>query len=517
MLKIFTKFYKEFYSNIKNYALYVGVIMIIPAILVVAISILWESEIALNDNEIVDSFPRTYEFSQFAFLEPSYSSSSVSAGISDPISNTVILRPTTSLDQALFYSSIVEVDDEVRLYYVCFDINRNIVNLCIAKKSDTNGGFEKLFDDRDNIVTGVDLFDGAHVIYHTDYGYILFYSTHDQTQNQWIHNIATSSDGIHFDDRLIDIFPYSSDSHNILMFDQWRNSFVAYLRSWNVIDLVGVDTQYRTVSRLELGTGLIVPHIPPIDNPLSNDYWPQDKRPVISQELQVVLEPDYIDPPNTHIYTPNVMTIPGMRNSYLAIPSIYSHFPDPANNGIRSNDGTIHLQYAFSSDGVEFRRGYRTLDLGDPYTGALQLFAANGLHVEGDFINLYVVAMDNLHQDNQVNARIIQSQFEYDKFTHLSADADSIVEYEIGSSRNSLIYNSFEIGEYNIEFELLNENHDVIPGFERYSYEALTLDDSWKSASWNGIDQFPENYSIMRIYMPEGTELYSYMLLNDEN
>ena len=56
------------------------------------------------------------------------------------------------------------------------------------------------------------------------------------------------------------------------MFDPWKKKFMAYLRSWNVFDMAGVDTQYRTVSRLEIGDDLQLPNISAIDNPLNNDY-----------------------------------------------------------------------------------------------------------------------------------------------------------------------------------------------------------------------------------------------------
>lgn len=472
-------------------------------------------KIGLREVKSLDVLSEGQLLSQFAFLEPVYQSSAVSRSLSVPLSNEVILTPTTSTDQALFYSSIVNANGKVRLYYVCFDIDRTIVNLCIAEQSRDSGKFEKLFEDGVNIVKGVDIFDGAHVIYDESYGYILFYSTHDQDKDQWIHNIATSSDGIYFEDKFVDVIKYTSDSHNVMIFDPWKKKFVAYIRSWNILDLAGVDTQYRTVSRLEIGDTLQVPNIPVSENPLHNDYWPTDKRNVISQELDVIIMPDQNDPPNTHIYTPNVMTVPGVKNSFLALPSIYMHYPDPQKNGIRTNDGTIHLQYAFSSDGVNFQRGYRTLDFGGPYTGALQSFAANGLNVQGDFIYLYVVAMNNLHQDRQKSPRIIQSKFKHSEFTKVAADKNSVVEYEMGRFENSLRYNSLESKDAEIEFELLDSNRNIIPGFGREDFAARDLGDNWKLARWKNVTSLPEDHFSVRLYMSAGTEIYSYILSND--
>ena len=79
------------------------------------------------------------------------------------------------------------------------------------------------------------------------------------------------------------------------------------------------------------------------------------------QEWPVVIEPDSLDLPQTHIYTPNVHIYPYADHVYLAFLPVYRRY-----KGFRSygrdtrgqyhNDGPVETQLAVSRDGIHWKR-----------------------------------------------------------------------------------------------------------------------------------------------------------------
>ena len=157
--------------------------------------------------------------------------------------------------------------------------------------------------------------------------------------------------------------PFVCDTHNQMLYDPWRERYVAYVRAFPE---VGGPYHYkRCVARVEIVDLYAMPW-PHGVNPANRKPEKHDF-PYINDELEIVMGPDPDDPPMTDLYNPCVHVYPWAQDVHLAFPSMYRCWGYGQGNisagrdhrGDFFNDGLFETQLAVSRDGVDFTR-YRT-------------------------------------------------------------------------------------------------------------------------------------------------------------
>lgn len=303
----------------------------------------------------------------------------------------------------------------IRMYYSCHQ-ERKKLNLCYAESED-GISFKRIFL-TDNNILDIELSDGVSVFRLKDGNYGLLVAKHVGYHPQL--NLYSSVDGINFKKELSDaVENFAMDSQNIVFYDESKDKYLAFVRSWNALKLIGPDTTYRTVSVLELDDPFEDWPIPHDTPPLWSNYWTKGvHRPAVSSELPVIMAPDDKDPPNTHIYTPSVNSYNG---NYYAFPSIYEHFPDPWHGGLRTNDGKMNIQLAVSKDGYSWKRlRLPYLDYGHLDPKVLLIYMGQGIIDRGDYIYQYAHTYSNLHQDESVDSKIYVLKQRKERFAYLT-------------------------------------------------------------------------------------------------
>ncbi len=411
---------------------------------------------------------------------------------------------------AIFYSTVSDEGDSVKMWYLCRELKST--NLCYAESLDAIKFNKKLNNNGNNIVN-VDITDGGNVFkLNDDIGYGAIVTKKDPKKHKFSQLIYKSKDGIEFDLIHNSLLPYTIDTQNIIFYDKKYMAYIAYIRSWNRIpELTGTDKIYRTVSRIELQNPFYPWDVPYNSKPLdSHPYWYKETPPAISTELQIVMQPDALDPDNTHIYNPGVNLY---GDSYVAFPSIYSHFPDPVDGGTRTNDGTTIIELALSLDGINFIR------LREPYinhdllgSDVKSIYMTQGIVHRGDSIYHYALALDNLHQDPFKNPRIITLKQKKNRFAFLMANNDNegYVVYEGLPNKHVIMNYSIENDGY-IVAEILDANGKVISGFSREEMLRLKGDKISSQLIWKKKSLLPRDTAYVKFYFKDA-KLFSFEL-----
>lgn len=207
--------------------------------------------------------------------------------------------------------------------------------------------------------------------------------------------LCCSRDGIHWRRILEPILPFWCDTRNQAFFDPRIGRYVAYLRGWRP------PFRTRVVCRAE-SERLTAP-------------WPfrlNPRRPVgphgfygpIEDELPVVMAPDELDPPQAHIYTPNVHLYPWAEEVYVAFPDTYR-----CRDGTKSfgrdergqpvNEGPLDISLAVSRDGIHwhrFREPYVRLGLVGEKDGGT-VYMGVGMFRRGNEIWQYCTVSPHTH------------------------------------------------------------------------------------------------------------------------
>lgn len=211
--------------------------------------------------------------------------------------------------------------------------------------------------------------------------------------------IASSPDGLHWTLHPKQVFPFTPDTQNQVIYDPERDRYIAYLRGNNRRPLlVGEQVDYfirRRVLRVEIKDLFQPWPYTPLEHPMpagEDAFYPSD-------ELPVAFETDELDPPQTDIYNPTVCRYPWAQDAWYAFPSVYRHFPEEP-WGPCSNDGLLDIQVAVSRDGARFYRPDRCayIPLGIQGTGhAGQMYMGSEVVRKGDRMFQYYVAFDVSH------------------------------------------------------------------------------------------------------------------------
>jgi hypothetical protein len=494
-------------NNIFNKNIFLKIIF---AILTVAIILVYVE----NDTT---SKQKTY---LFYVSNESYKSPNIVIKSNPPKLVSTVLVPNYDWERSGFgYLTVLDEGDHVKLYYTCHGESRKDLNLCYAKSIDLTN-FERVIQNGENNIIDIDITDGGGVfrLGNGEDGYGLLGTLYNSEKARWDQRIYKSSDGVKFDLMNSSLIPFTIDSHNIIFYDEKINKYVAYLRSWNYYPLlIGPDKYYRTVSRVELSNPFEEWGVVQAVSPLYNPYWPKGTPPALSTELEVVLFPDDMDKSNTHIYTPSVNQYAYADKPYIAFPSIYDHFPDPADGGLRTNDGMMNVQLAVSDDGVNFQRfrdPYIDYDLlGD---NVKTIYMAHGIVYRDDDIYQYAFASDNLHQDPALNSKILLLHNKKDRFAYVTNDdQEGQIEYKNIDLDKYMFLNYIVEDSGYIQVEVLDNNGKVIDGYSRDESVLLSGDYTGAKVSWVNNNMLPDvRNATLKFYLNK-VKLFSFSLTGD--
>ena len=308
-----------------------------------------------------------------------------------------------------------------------------------------------------------------------------------------------SPDGLEWtlvDSALLDLVP---DSHNLVFYDNQIGSYVAYLRSWNMIEEYDSLAQpWRTVSRLEIADVASFWDYTPIDSPFYR--WGPGKPPAISNEFDVIMAPDTLDPPEMDIYNPSVVRYEDAANAYFAFPSIYHHYPPPP-VGEFNNDGVLNIQLGYSRDGITWSR-YRTEYLDNDCFGdsLRQIYLAPSIIRMGNSLYQYFNGLEESHGDSVKTSHYFCVKQRVDGFLSLRASSSPafLRTVPLTFEGNSLNLNyAVNPGGY-VAVGLFDPGGNPLPGFGFDDCDTLRGDKISGPVSWSGIRN-------IEIY--EGTQL----------
>ena len=276
--------------------------------------------------------------------------------------------------------------------------------------------------------------------------------------------VFQSADGLHWRPIGDKASFRSSDTGNVAFWDDRISRYVAYIRTW---------TPMRMVGRCEF------------DN--LADFGKE----------QVVFGYDTQDPPDVDFYTNAAVKYPYAQNVYLIFPSAYLHYPDPP-VGKHGNDGPLDIRFAVSRDGIHFSRPDRKPYIGLGVKGSFDdsaMYMTTGMIHRGAELWQYYLGYDfthgayNMATDKFKGAisRVIQR---LDGF--VSADAA----YEGGELTTVPVVFSGKRLEVNVnasvagsmQVEILDAGGKPVPGFTLADADAIKGNWIAKAVTWRGKD-----------------------------
>jgi hypothetical protein len=256
----------------------------------------------------------------------------------------------------------------------------------------------------------------------------------------------------------------NSDTGNVAFWDERIGRYVAYLRTW---------TPMRMVGRCEF-----------------------DDLADFGKE-QVVFGYDKDDPPDVDFYTNAAVKYPFAENVYLIFPSAYFHYPEPPAGEYR-NDGPLDIRFAVSRDGINFSRPGRGPYIGLGVEGSWDdsaLYMTTGMIRRDEEIWQYYAGYDFTHGAYKVNreknkgiiSRVVQR---LDGF--VSADAAyaggelTTAPVVFSGSRLELNVDAGVAG--SVQVEMLDGDGNPIPGFTLVEADAIKLNHIARTVTWRGKD-----------------------------
>lgn len=274
-----------------------------------------------------------------------------------PIDRQVIMKAEMPWESRFiaFYTTMIKVDDEYRLYYTCRDTS-GFGSLCLATSRDgihferPNLGLREYHGSRNNNMLNIDSLEG-NVIYspNAPHEERFIYLAHTYPEGFYLH---TSPDGIHWKKQDTVLLERFCDSQNIVIRNpEKQDEYLMYARGWSPCGENG--SMMRTVVRIEW---------PDIHTPLACSkhkmpYKWSHNLPPFSSEEEIVMSCDYSDHPRSDVYTNSVELYEGY---YISFPSIYWHELSPEEGGKYANNGDIEVMCSGSRDGHRFYRYDRT-------------------------------------------------------------------------------------------------------------------------------------------------------------
>ncbi len=292
---------------------------------------------------------------------------------------------------------------------------------------------------------------------------------------------AFSPNGLEWEPMDYNVLHGGFDTQNVVLWDDQRGVFRAYLRLW----LYGK----RHVRMAE-----------------SRDLYHWSK-PIW------VHGPDEEDPPNLHIYTPGAVKYSEAPNVYIMLNSVYDH-----------SNGKVWAQLSLSRDGVNWRRNREPfLPCGEEGSWDCgMIFPAPAVLVKGDNIYIYYRGESRLHvqardgQRSGVGCALLRK----DGFIGLQAGCREgvVVTRPMAFSRGggeiptrSRLYLNIKADAGRALVELCDLNSRPTPGFSRVDCDPIEEDSTSKKVTWRGnpvLDRLLGVPIVMKVFLRDAT-IYS--------
>jgi len=253
----------------------------------------------------------------------------------------------------------------------------------------------------------------------------------------------------------------SSDTGNVAFWDERIGRYVAFVRVWAPLRMVG---------RCEF-------------DDLRD--WGQE---------QIVFRYDESDPPHMDFYTNAAVKYPFADSVYLIFPSAYFHYPEPP-EGKFSNDGLLDIRLAVSRDGIHFTRPHRRPFVGLGVSGSWDdsaLYMATGMIRSGAEVWMYYAGFNYTHgvwpPPGGYQGTISRLVLRLDGF--VSADAD----YGGGVlTTKPLVFEGRQL-RLNLEtsvagtvlVEILGEEGTAVPGFSAGEADPIKGNYIERVVTWRG-------------------------------
>lgn len=253
-----------------------------------------------------------------------------------------------------------------------------------------------------------------------------------------------------------------SDTGNVCFWDKRIGRYVAYVRIWSPMRMVG---------RCEF-------------DDLSD--WGKE---------QTVFPYDELDPPDMDFYTNAAIKYPFAENVYLMFPSAYFHYPEPP-VGKYSNDGPLDIRFATSRDGIHWtrieRRPFVSLGIKGEWDDSA-IYMTTGLIRNGAEIWMYYTGYDFTHgayniAEDKFKGGIGRLTLRLDGY--ISADAEytggSLTTVPLTFSGKQLQLNVQTSVAGSVQVEILDADGKAVPGFSLSDVDVIKGNFIDKTVRWQG-------------------------------
>ena len=293
----------------------------------------------------------------------------------------------------------------------------------------------------------------------------------------------TSSDGVQFKRDAKPLLEFESDTQCVLLWDDLRSEYAAYLRGWNTGKTK--NDRRRTVMRLAHDRAdspwPFTPSVAALEATKTN------RLPHFHDESDIVLQVDERDPEETDIYT---MVPCRYGSGWVAFPTFYRHFLEP-DEGRYINGGRTSVQCLWSSDGISWQR-YDRRSYAAPMPGEHMVYMGQGLIHHGDEIWQYGIGFNTHH--GEVEKRFRHGDGTMYRFVQrvdgfVSADSETdgfITTRPIEWSGRRLLLNIDTDGIGIARVGVLDAAGTAIPDFGLRECDPITTNNTGAEVTWNG-------------------------------
>ncbi len=232
--------------------------------------------------------------------------------------------------------------------------------------------------------------------------------------------------------------------------------------------------------------------------------------------LELVLETNDQDPPESDLYNPAAIKYPYADHAYFMFPSLYRH-----------KDDTLDIHLAVSRDGIHWtwpERGKPFVALGPAGTfDSGSLYMGQGLIRANNELNLYYSGAPIKHNESELDA--LSKPENKRIFGRLVSRPEGLVSAEAGEQEaifttpplkyqgNRLLLNAKTAPNGEIRIALLNAEGKPIPGYTIQDSTPITGDHQQIQATWKRNPTLPEPTQKLTIKM-KNASLYSFQFSN---
>ena len=270
--------------------------------------------------------------------------------------------------------------------------------------------------------------------------------------------VWSSPDGLHFR-RMFDKPSFRpADTNNVMFFDDRIGRYVAYVRSFAPL---------RVVGRCEFDD--------------LSDFGQDSVVLACDEQDQAALDKGRFA--DVSFYNSSAIKYPYAENAYIAFPSAFYHYPEPPASRL-PNDGISDIHLAVSRDGVSWSRPSREAFM-PLQEGELGLYMAYGIARRGDELDLYYGIYYNSHGDvTNPDDHIARARIRLDGFASADAEGEGVLTtIPLTFSGDHLELN---VAGEEVRAALLDESGEPVPGYGLTDCDPLSGDHIAGTVTWHG-------------------------------